>query len=381
MNMKVRLGDYIQEYSVRNKAVEDIPVYSVTNTQGFCQDYFGKEVASKDKSTYKIVPKGCFAFNPSRINVGSVDWQRYEERVIVSPLYNVFSVSSQLDQQYLYYYLKSDFALQRIRAVATGSVRDNLKLDMLYEFPIDLPDIETQRNIAHRLDSVKGVISLRRKELHTLDDLIKARFAEMFGGEKYKTVKSAEVCDFITKGTTPPPEKIVLEYETGLIPFLKVYNLSSTGELLFDAEPQYITTEIHNGKLARSKVYPNDVLMNIVGPPLGKFSLVTDEFEEWNVNQAIAIFRSKKDVLPRYLLAALMQPKVLRPFLQQAVGIRQLNLSLEQCRNLEFPLPPIEEQEKFVEFSAQVNKTKSAVQQALEKAQLLFDSLMQKYFG
>ena len=100
--MKARLGDYIQEYSVRNKAEEDIPVYSVTNTQGFCQDYFGKEVASKDKSTYKIVPKGCFAYNPSRINVGSVDWQRHKDRVIVSPLYNVFSVTPELDQQYLY---------------------------------------------------------------------------------------------------------------------------------------------------------------------------------------------------------------------------------------------------------------------------------------
>ena len=109
--MKERLGDYIKEYSVRNKNGVDIPVYSVTNTQGFCQDYFGKEVASKDKSTYEIVPKGYFAYNPSRINVGSVDWQRYEEQVIVSPLYNVFSVAPQLDQQYLYYYLKSDYAL------------------------------------------------------------------------------------------------------------------------------------------------------------------------------------------------------------------------------------------------------------------------------
>ena len=72
MSMKVRLGDYIQEYSARNKAEEDIPVYSVTNTQGFCRDYFGKEVASKDKSTYKIVPRGYFAYNPSRINVGSL---------------------------------------------------------------------------------------------------------------------------------------------------------------------------------------------------------------------------------------------------------------------------------------------------------------------
>lgn len=97
----VRLGDYITEYSVKNKSNEDIPVYSVTNTQGFCTEYFSKDVSSKDKSNYKIVPRGCFAYNPSRINVGSVDWQRYEDRVIVSPLYNVFKVSPELENQNL----------------------------------------------------------------------------------------------------------------------------------------------------------------------------------------------------------------------------------------------------------------------------------------
>ena len=128
--------------------------------------------------------------------------------------------------------------------------------------------------------------------------------------------------------------------------------------MLFDENPQYILAETHNGKLARSKVYPNDVLMNIVGPPLGKFTLVTDEFEEWNINQAIAIFRAKERILPRFLLHALMQPKVLEPFIGQAVGIRQQNLSLEQCRNLQFPLPSLEEQKSFVEFAEQLDKSK-----------------------
>ena len=98
---RVPLSEYVTEYSVRNKADEDIPVYSVTNSQGFCTEYFGKEVASKDKTTYKIVPRGYFAYNPSRINVGSIDWQRHEDRVIVSPLYNVFAVSDKMDKQYL----------------------------------------------------------------------------------------------------------------------------------------------------------------------------------------------------------------------------------------------------------------------------------------
>ena len=88
--MKVRLGDYIQEYLVRNKAEEDIPVYSVTNTHGFCRDYFGKEVASKDRSTYKIVPMGAFAYNPSRINVGSVEQHYYRQNLLLLALCNIF---------------------------------------------------------------------------------------------------------------------------------------------------------------------------------------------------------------------------------------------------------------------------------------------------
>lgn len=62
--IRVPLGKFIKEYSERNKGNEDIPVYSVTNSQGFCTEYFGKEVASQDKTTYKIVPQGYFAYNP-----------------------------------------------------------------------------------------------------------------------------------------------------------------------------------------------------------------------------------------------------------------------------------------------------------------------------
>ena len=90
MNLEKKcLGEYIEEYSVRNKSLEDIPVYSVTNSSGFCQDYFGRDLSSADKSGYKIVPRGFFAYNPSRINVGSIACQNECDRVIVSPLYVV----------------------------------------------------------------------------------------------------------------------------------------------------------------------------------------------------------------------------------------------------------------------------------------------------
>ena len=178
---RIQLGTFISEYSVRNKNDLNIPVYSVTNSQGFCKEYFGKEIASKDKTTYKIVPYGYFAYNPSRINVGSIDWQRCEEQVIVSPLYNVFSVSDSIDRQFLYYFLKSDIGRQIIQAKATGSVRDNLKINMLKEMTI--PDIclEEQKRCANILDKQQKIIEFRKQQLNELNNLIQSRFVELFG--------------------------------------------------------------------------------------------------------------------------------------------------------------------------------------------------------
>lgn len=176
-----KLGDYIKEYSVKNKVGKDIPVYSVTNSQGFCKEYFSKEVASQDKTSYKIVPYGFFAFNPSRINVGSVDWQHKEEEVIVSPLYNVFSVSENILQPYLLYYLKSPATIKYIDSIATGTVRLNLKLSMLKDFSIPVPSLSEQQSIVAELDKINELISLKKAQLDDLDALAQSIFYDMFG--------------------------------------------------------------------------------------------------------------------------------------------------------------------------------------------------------
>lgn len=283
--------------------------------------------------------------------------------------------------EYLGHYFNSQIYKEKISSLALGANINNIRNEHIDELLIYLPNKAEQQNISMLLDEVVDLIDKRKKQLKKLDELVKSRFVEMFGNGNYPMVKAEAVCEFITKGTTPPTGEIYAEFDDNKVPYLKVYNLSFDGSLLFDSEPQYINKEIHNGKLSRSKVYPNDVLMNIVGPPLGKFSLVTAEYPEWNINQAISIFRAKKDVLPRFLLSALMQPTVLKPFLKQAVGVRQLNISLEQCRNLQFPLPPIERQNEFVIFTEQTDKSKFEIKQSLEMLELLKKALMQKYFG
>ena len=356
MYIKVRLGNYIKEYSKKNKADEDIPVYSVTNTQGFCRDYFGKEVASKDKTTYKIVPQGCFAYNPSRINVGSVDWQRDEERVIVSPLYNVFSVSEELDQEYLYYYLKSDFALQRIRAVATGSVRDNLKLEMLKEFPILLPPKNDQKTIANNLDRVKRVIELRKSEIDKMDDLIKARFVEMFGNEKEFLAKAQNKVSDICKsrvGIVIQPTQYYTDEPNGVRAFR---SLNVKPFYINDSDWVYFS-ESDNDQLCRTQVRAGDVAVVRTGANLGDCCVIPKKYDGCNAID-ILLLTCNDDILPMYLVAFINYPvgKLQIINVQRGGAIKHLNL--KQLENSRIYVPEMELQQQFVNFVHQVNKSK-----------------------
>lgn len=155
-----------------------------------------------------------------------------------------------------------------------------------------------------------------------------------------------QLCDFVTKGTTPPKE-LDLHGEK-VIPFLRVTNLTDRGHLDLD-DKVFVSEETHRGFLGRSVVYPKDVLMNIVGPPLGQVSVVPETFAEWNINQAIAIFRAVDGVLPDFLAFNLLSPPAqhwLKARAKTTAG--QTNLTLEVCRNLPIPLPPQAEQKKLI---------------------------------
>lgn len=380
--MKARLGDYIREYSVRNKINEDIPVYSVTNSQGFCKDYFGKEVASKDKSTYKIVPKGCFAYNPSRINVGSVDWQRNEERVIVSPLYNVFSVSSDLDNQYLYYFLKSDIALCLIKNIATGSVRDNLKLSMLYEFPINLPNIERQKEIVSTLDKLQSIITHLRIQLEKLDLLVKARFVEMFG-DIYTNKYDLPICplsDYITFLTSGSRGWAKYCTENGTDWFITIKNVKACKITTHNIQQ---LNAPDNMEAKRTKVQEDDLLISITAD-LGRTGVVTKEIAEHGayINQHLTCVRLNKSKITPIYAAYFMESNSGRPQFEakNQTGVKA-GLNFDSIKSLKISVPPLTLQNQFADFVKQIDKSKSILQQELDKAQMLFDSLMQEYFG
>lgn len=373
--MKVRLGDYIQECSDRNRKSEEIPVYSVTNAQGFCRDYFGKEVASKDKSTYKIVPYGCFAYNPSRINVGSVDWQHVQDRVIVSPLYVVFSISEKILPQYLYYYLKSSVSLSYINNSTTGSVRDSLKFTALSEFPFELRPISIQQHIVEQLDMIRLIISKQQEALETLDNLIKARFVEMFGNCAIHE-ELGNLSTLITKGSSPRWQGI--DYTESGVLFITSENVRE-GYIDY-SKRKYLDERINNIQ-PRSILKKDDILINIVGASIGRAAVFTENISA-NINQAVALVRLKPNCIDlTYLITYLNSGQAMKAYKAMKKGGARDNLSLENISSLHIPLAPYSSQVNFSSFATQVNKSKAAVQSALDKAQLLFDSLMQKYFG
>lgn len=158
-------------------------------------------------------------------------------------------------------------------------------------------------------------------------------------------MRAEEVCALITKGTTPPRTEMSAQ---GEVPYIKVYNLTFKGTLDFSIEPTFISAHINDGALARSRVFPGDVLMNIVGPPLGKVSLVPSTSPVWNINQAIAVFRPMPSLLSEYLALCLRDVHTLGRAQRKAKATAgQFNLTLEICRDIPLPIPPVQEQDEI----------------------------------
>ena len=378
---KVRLGDYIHEYSKRNKDNANIPVYSVTNTSGFCTEYFSKEVASKDKTTYKIVNKGFFAYNPSRINVGSVDWLRDMDRVIVSPLYNVFFVDDTLDQQYLYYYLKSPVGLFYINELASGSVRNNLKFSILSEFNIPFPDLTIQKDIAITIDRIVQTINICNKILKKIDSLVKSRFVEMFGDpilnpKGWEMTTIGEIVTEVKYGTSRPA------IDGGKYAYLRMNNLTYDGYLdLADLK----RIDIPDSEIEKCIVRKGDVLFNRTNSIelVGK-TCVFDKDEDMIIAGYIIRVRLKPVMLP-LIMSYFMNTDALKKKLRSMAkgAVNQANINAQELKAIKIYLPPTDLQQQFADFVAQTDKSKYCLvgEQILGKAEMLIELLNQEYFG
>ena len=380
---KVRLGDVCKASSLRNKDESCNAVYSVTNSQGFVpsEEYFSKEVYSKDLKTYRVVDRDMIAYNPSRINVGSVALQNKAERVVVSPLYVVFSTdSSRLLPDYLVQFLKSKPGLVQIAFQSIGTVRNNLKFKAMCQMELTLPPVEVQHKRLQKLDSICGQINHAKEAIEKLDQLVKSRFVEMFGTAdcppaEFPVSTIGEVCDSVIRGPFGSALKKSFFVPKGDDTY-KVYEQKHAIQRRSDIGTYYITANKYE-ELKRFECFPGDILMSCSGT-MGKLYQLPQDCERGVMNQALCKFKLGNSILPDYFFGFMEQ--VVDDLGAKGSGIKNVS-SVKFIKAIKIPLPPIKVQLDFAAFAAQVDKSRFVAQQQIEKLQMLYDSLAQDYFG
>jgi type I restriction enzyme S subunit len=255
-----------------------------------------------------------------------------------------------------------DFVLRSLglTAMDRSTAIPGLSREQFYEITIPLPPLSEQDQIVAALDSfgshrtqaglhiAKTYRTIKRYRQSILLAASSGRLTETWRNEsgqtEWQTALARDVCEKVQSGGTP---KTGFTNEPG-IPFLKVYNIVNQ-HVDFFQRPQYVPENVHAGVLRKSIAYPGDVIMNIVGPPLGKVAIIPHTHPEWNLNQAITIFRPGPRILGEWLYIYLCSGIFLD---DEALVTRgsagQSNISLTQCRNLVIPVPSLDEQHEIV---------------------------------
>ena len=164
----IKLSEFSKETSQRNKGKKLTQVLSVTNKNGFVppEQQFGKKIASEDLSNYKIIEKGQFAYNPSRINVGSIARLDDFDSAVLSPMYTVFEINTNLiNSDYFLHWLSSKYAIHQIKLCAQGGVREIVGFEDFKKMKIKSVSLEKQEKISDFLNIEKSEISLLKKQL------------------------------------------------------------------------------------------------------------------------------------------------------------------------------------------------------------------------
>jgi type I restriction enzyme S subunit len=306
-----------------------------------------------------------------------------------------------INPDYLIQFLKSFQLQEQIGSLLTGTTRSSLGIELLRNLTIVFPHLREQEKIAEVLSTIDRAIAqteaiiAKQQRIKTglMQDLLTKgidengnirseathEFKDSAIGRipvEWDSLKAKDVCLLITKGTTP--KRRDTESDDYPIPFLRVQNITFDGVIDFSSDQEFISEEVHYKELFRSIIYPKDILQNIVGPPLGKICIVSSEYPEWNVNQAIAIFRPNQKITSNFLYYWLLSTKAKVWFeINSKRTSGQQNLTLEQCQDLPIALPSLSEQKQIHSIIGQISDLQSIQQQYLQKLNSQKTGLMQ----
>ena len=293
------------------------------------------------------------------------------------------TIENDAERNYVFHFLKAQN--KELNNKGTGSTFKAISKSVLEEVQVPVISKEQQEISMKLMDIIEQIIHQRKQELQRLDELIKARFVEMFGDPAMNE-----------KGFIKAP---MGDYMTVLTDFSSngSYKTLDSGVTMYD-EPNYAwmvrTTDLESGDmtsikyidesayelLAKSKIFGGEIVMNKIGSA-GKIYLMPQIDMPASLGRNAFMFRYDERINVKFLFHLLTSDYGQREIQQYVRGAVTKTITKNDARSVLIIVPPIELQNEFEQFVKQVNKSKVAVQKALDETQLLFDSLMQKYFG
>ena len=275
----------------------------------------------------------------------------------------------QIEPAYLYYLLMHrDWDVGTNKAV----MGKTLNKATLSQISINIHELSEQHEITKVLDAISSIIEARKQQLQKLDELVKARFVELFIGKGYPTKTIDEVS--LGKGEYGA-QSASIEYDPPRPRYVRITDINDAGTLNDD-----VVASINPDDDEQYRLEYGDFLFARMGATVGK----TFAFIAGNQIFAGYLIRYKlnqKLINPRYLFWYTKLDEYWNWVKLNQSGAAQPGINAKKYGSLRIPVPPVAEQEQFAAFVEQADKSKVAVQKALDEAQLLFDSLMQKYFG
>ena len=325
----------------------------------------------------------------TRGNIGQVAIvpDRHEDSNINAQIVLLRTNPESLYNRYLLWALQSQRANEQYLALQTGTALKQLPVGKLEKLSIKVADINKQHEIADVLDKSYGVIKARRNELKLLDELIKARFVELFGNPFDTTMWNVkglkDVSESMIDGSNVNPDYYESE---GDVLFLRIQNVWRNEFRLDDSV--YISQEINSEQYHDTSLKTGDLLITKIGryytkdSSLGRVSVYRGKDDGANYSNNIMRVRLLSFMNSEFV-NALLNLDDYQSFIKRTSkgGTDKRALSKSLIGSYPIIVPPKELQDGFADFIKQVDKSKVVVQDALDEAQILFESLMQKYFG
>lgn len=282
--------------------------------------------------------------------------------------------TSKLTNKYLYYFMQGN--ISEIASYYRGASLKHPCMKDVLKMTISYPSVQEQDKICSQFDVLEQLLEARKQELQLLDNLIQVRFVEMFGNPRsnpfgFEKKRLKDTCKVITGNT---PSRAVTDYYGDYIEWIKTDNIVP-GIL----NPTQATESLsEKGMNVGRTVAKDSILMACIAGSIASIGRVCVTNRTVAFNQQInAVVPEQYNILFLYVLFQISKDYLVENINMALKGI----LSKSTLEEKEFIVPPIELQKQFVDFVRQVDKLKAAVQKSLEETQLLFDSLMQKYFG